>query len=104
MCRVLNSVYFTFHFIIFKYTVFTAVYPFFYPYRTVRLTGGCNCKVPVKYTAVTVIRYGEQPYVLHPRYGCTIRESILVDDCTTLQRHMASLQGTPCQRWGRPVL
>ena len=31
--------------------------------NTVRLTGKCNRKVPVKYTAVTVIRYGEQPYV-----------------------------------------
>src|SRR5271168_2578234 len=29
--------------------------------NTVRLTGECNRKVPVKYTAVTVIRYGEQP-------------------------------------------
>src|SRR5271168_1013817 len=45
------------HFIIFKYTVFTAVYPFFYLYRTVRyfeclntvrLMGECNRKVPVK--------------------------------------------------------
>ena len=24
-------------------------------------------------------------------FGCTTRESILVDDCTTLRRHMASL-------------